>query len=532
MRAAKVIWLLVLTALIFRPVGAADLKTTTVPGGPTVQGGLESMADSAWDYTKARHLLFRAGFGGPLTEVEKLHAMGLRKAVEHLVDYRNQPDANVALPNLVIQDLEPAKFAQMTQAGRTKHLQTFDKKKVRNIQPVQTWWVSRMVQSPRPLEEKMVLFWHGLFATEQRTVRENRAMFLQNQLFRDHAVGNYGKLLMAIIQDPAMLRYLDNDANVKGKPNENLAREIMELFSMGEGQGYTEQDIKEAARALTGYSYNKQTLVPVFRSFMHDYETKTIFGQKGKWNGEDLVKLILKQPATPRFIARRLFTYFVHENPDEQTVDQLAKLLKDNNYELAPFLKTVFLSREFYSTRAMGTLIKSPAQFVAGTVRILEVKDTVPAILAHAMLTMNQELLEPPNVKGWDGGQAWLSTTAVFARNNFAGTLIAQGTPPVLKQPKAGKAIKVGKRPQALARGGDFVTALIDRKLTTPAEVVDYYTKVLLVVPLAEVRRSELISFLGQLPPTAQWNEQKATLNRKISELLVLIMSSPEYQLT
>ncbi len=533
MRAAKLLWLLIFTALILGPAGAADQAAPAPAGAAVNQGGLERLPDSAWDYVKARHLLFRAGFGGPPEEVEKFLGMGLNKAVDFLVDYRNQPDAAVKLP-WDLKDVDPAEFAKLSQKERTKLFPKFDKKAIKKgIEEVRQWWVKRMVQSPRPLEEKLVLFWHGLFAAEYRAVRDTRAIILQNQHFRDHAGGNYGKMLRGLLYDAAMLRYLDNDANVKGKPNENLAREIMELFSMGEGQGYTEQDIKEAARALTGYSYNKQTLEPLFRSLQHDYAVKTIFGQTGKWKGEDLIDLILKQPATARFIAKRLFTYFVHENPDDKIIDQLAKVLRDNNYELGPLLKTMFLSREFYTAKALGTQIKSPAQVVAGSVRILQAKDAPAGALAHAMLTMSQELFDPPNVKGWDGGQAWLSTTALFARNNFAATLISDGTRPVLKQGKIGKAVKISSRsPQALARVPDFVASLQEKKVDTAAGVVDHFAKALLVVPLADSRRLELLDYLGQLPPSAQWTEQKAEINRKIAELLVLIMSSPEFQLT
>lgn len=530
MRAANLLWLLVFTALILGPAGAADQAPSTVSA--VNSGGLEQLPDSAWDYAKARHLLFRAGFGGPPQEVDKLLKMGLSKAVDALVDYRNQPDAGVKLP-WELKEVDPVVFAKLSQKERHKLFPKFDKKAVKKgIEDVRQWWVTRMVQSPRPLEEKLVLFWHGLFAAEYRTVRDTRAILLQNQHFRDHAAGNYGQMLRGTLYDAAMLRYLDNDANVKGKPNENLAREIMELFSMGEGQGYTEQDIKEAARALTGYTYNKQTLEPIFRSLLHDYGPKTIFGQTGKWSGEDLIDLILKQPATARFISRRLFAYFVHEYPDDKTIDQLAQLLRDSKYELAPLLKAMFLSREFYSAKAMGTMIKSPAQVVVGSVRVLQAKDVPSGPLAHAMLTMNQELFDPPNVKGWDGGQAWLSTTALFARHNFAATLISGGTRPVLKQPKAGKALKFFKGPQALARVPDFVANLQEHKVETAPGVIDHFAKTLLVVPLPEARRTELLSYLGQLPPAAQWTEQKSELNRKIAELLVLIMSSPEYQLT
>ncbi|MCC6421150.1 MAG: DUF1800 domain-containing protein [Gemmataceae bacterium] len=528
MKTAKFLVFAAVTALMLQVAWAAD-QPGAAPGS-----GMAPLPDSAWNYDQARHLLFRAGFGGTPEEVARLHALGLRKAVDHLVDYRSQPDVQIPYP-AGLTTLAPAEFVKVSQIARPRMLKPFNKKGDKGlVHEVRQWWVRRMVQSPRPLEEKLVLFWHGHFATEYRTVRNSHAMFLQNQHFRDHAAGNFGQLLRGLLRDAAMLRYLDNDANTRNKPNENLAREIMELFSMGEGQGYTEKDIKEAARALTGYTFNKKSLMPRFDPALHDTGVKTIFGRTGKWNGEDLVRLILEQPATPRFLARKLFTYFVHEEPDEALVTQLAKILKDSKYELAPLLKAIFLSQEFYSTRSVGRQIKDPAQLVIGTVRTLQIQNTNPVVLAHAMLTMNQELFDPPNVKGWDGGQAWLNTTALFARNNFAATLIGQGTVPVPKQPKAGKPIKVGKKrlAQALANAPDLVQMLQANKIETAAGALDYFSKMLLAVPLAEKRRAEVLAHLGQLPPAARWPEQRTELNQRFREVLVLIMTAPEYQLT
>ncbi len=503
-------------------------------------GGLESLKplpDSAWDYAKARHLLFRAGFGGSPAEVDKLHAMGLHKAVDHLVNFHGQKDVDIALPTELVKELDLKALAKLDPKERQKIVQQARKNDFQYLQEVRQWWIKRMIDSPRPLEEKMVLFWHSIMASEYRTVRNSKAMFAQNKLFRDHAAATYAKLLHGVPRDPAMLRYLDNNKNVKGKPNENLAREILELFSMGESQGYTEKDIKEAARALTGYNYNPQkgqreigSWEFVFNENNHDKAPKTIFGKTGNWNGDTLVDLILEQPATSKFIAKRLFTYFVQEELEGPVIEQLAKVLKDSNYQLGPVLQTLFSSEYFYSPRVMGNLIKSPVQLVVGTLRTLGIREANPAQVAVAVKAMGQELFEPPNVKGWDGGKEWINSATLFSRQNFAVLMISrafEGLPKI--QPK----IQPRKDPPlgAVARL-DLIDFLQNKKLETPEAVVDYFTGALFLAPLADAKRSELVGFLGQLPPAAQWGNQRAEISRRVGSLLILMMSMPEYQLT
>ncbi|HJN13441.1 MAG TPA: DUF1800 domain-containing protein [Pirellulaceae bacterium] len=504
------------------------------------KGGLKPVSEDAWDYAKARHLLARAGFGGTPEEVEKLHAMGLRKAVDFLVDYQEQPAADIPLaiesPQPVKQvkldrkalaKLSPKERQKLIQEQR-KQTQQRRKNEQQQFAELRQWWMKRLVESPRPLEEKLVLFWHGHFATGYRTVKDTYAMYLQNELFRKHAAGSFGQLLRGIAHDPAMLRYLDNDKNVKARPNENLAREILELFSMGEGN-YSEEDIKEAARALTGYTFDRRSVEFMFRRQVHDDGEKTIFGKTGNWDGDKLVDLILEEPATARFIARKLFVFFVHEDVDEQTIEQLAGVLRENDYELAPLLKTMFLSEEFNGPKAMGTQIKSPVQLVVGVLRSLGVKQANYTALAAATQSMGQELLQPPNVKGWDGGSAWINTNTVFARHNFAAPLVIQNQ-------------KRGKKPVRSRGGGGQLTQRIDivgllekSQSGTPADVVDYLAKALLVTQLSEEKREELVNFLNDaepLPPSTQWKSQRAQVNAKLRALLVLMMSMPEYQLT
>jgi hypothetical protein len=478
--------------------------------GPGPGDALKPLDAGAWDFAKARHLLFRAGFGGPPAEVEKLRALGFATAVDFLVDYRSQPDVTFGPPDLPPREA-PAALAKLGPEEQQKAAQERRRNDQQLLTDVRHWWVRRMVESPRPLEEKMVLFWHGHFANEYRTVRDARALYQQNQLFRKFAVGNFGQLLHAIARDPAMLRYLDNDRNVKGRPNENLAREILELFSMGEGQGYTERDIKEAARALTGSTFDRATGRFRFAARQHDDSPKTIFGQTGNFDGDQLVDLILKQPATARFIARKLFVYFAHEQPDAATIERLAEAFRRSNYEVAPLLKAIFRAEEFYGPKAYAAQIKGPAQLVFGTVRTLPVRTAEPAALAQAMRAMGQDLFEPANVKGWDGGRTWVNSNTLFTRQNLTAALVRGG-------PAAPGLDLAGRVPAAQAR--------------TPAAVVDYLAGALFAAPPAADVRAELIGFLGELPPASAWAERRAQVNARLNALVVLMLSLPEYQLT
>jgi uncharacterized protein DUF1800 len=300
---------------------------------PASGQSLTPLADNTWDYVKARHLLFRAGFGGRPEEVERLHALGLRKAVDFLVDYKSQPDVALPPPEAPKDEVSETALSKLSPEDRQKAQQQKRRNDQLHFQAIRQWWVKRMVESPRPLEEKLVLFWHGHFATEFRTVRNSEAMLRQNQLFWEHAAGNYGKLLHGIVHDPAMLRYLDNNTNVKGKPNENLAREIMELFAMGVDQGYTQADIREAARALTGYTYDHHSGQFRYVAAQHDDGPKTIFGKCGNWTGtidaciqhaaaaEQPDPRTLKQLKVDRDRVDREIK-FILQNPGETELDQ------------------------------------------------------------------------------------------------------------------------------------------------------------------------------------------------------------------
>ena len=279
------------------------------------------------------------------------------------------------------------------------------------------WWANRMVATRRPLEEKMALFWHGHFATGDEKVQDYRKMLRQNELLRAKATGNFRDLLIAVSQDPAMLVSLDAGVNVKGAPNENFAREIMELFTMGVGN-YTEKDIQEAARAFTGWNY--KGLDFVVNPQQHDEGVKTVLGNSGNFDGVQVIDIILARQVTSEYIASKLYRYFVREEVTPAMREKLGKLLRDKHFEIAPFLETVFESRDFYSDTSVGTRIKSPVELTVSTYRKLGLTE-VPGIPDFNVLTvaMGQKLLNPPNVAGWTSGKSWITPGLLLVRGNF-----------------------------------------------------------------------------------------------------------------
>lgn len=467
--------------------------------------GLKPLAGIAWDYAKARHLLWRAGFGGTADEVTKLHAMGLHAAVTHLVDFQKLPEpacsVDIRLP-------EPATVFEnrLTEPARSKLGNERTSRRFQQLAQLRYWWLRRMVETQRPLEEKLALFWHGHFAVNFTKNENPHAMWRQNRLFRDYAAGKFGGLLRGIAQDPAMIAYLDNQVNFKGAGNENLGREILELFSMGEGQGYSEQDLREASRALTGYSYEHSTGLFKLIATRHDETPKTIFGRAGNWGGDDLVDMILQQPPTARFIATKLFHYFAHQNPAPETIDRLANVLRVTNYDLSAMLENLFLSEEFYSPTAMASHIKSPVELMIGTLRTLGATDIDYGAVDGALQTMGQTLFEPPNVKGWDGGRDWINTSRLLVRYNSVVGVADRGNV-------------------------DLAASLESKGLCASEPIVEHFAKSFLVMPLGDAKRAEIVRFLGQLPPQPEWAKQRDALNTKLRAALATLLSTPEYQL-
>jgi uncharacterized protein (DUF1800 family) len=379
-----------------------------------------------WSRARAVHLLNRAGFGGDPAAVSQLHQLGLARAVDSLLEFGKVAES-VTPPSWAKPDPElfqkVAKARMGTDEEKRKAQAELRRIQAGQMQELRGWWLARMRETGRPLQEKLVLFWHGHFATSVEKVRSPYYMWLQNETFRRHASGNWQAMLQAVSRDPAMVIWLDNQQNRRERPNENYARELMELFTLGEGH-YTEKDIQESARAFTGWGVNPRQQAYEFRARSHDDGEKTFFGQRGNWNGDDIVRIILDQPQAARFITGKLWTFFAGTKPSEEVLAGLGASLRAAKWEFAPVLREMFMSRAFHAREVMGTQVKSPVQLLVSTCKALDCELPPPASSSAAMRTLGQSLFEPPNVKGWDGGIAWVSTGSLFNRYNYSGALV------------------------------------------------------------------------------------------------------------
>ncbi len=470
-------------ALAAFALGIASLSALAAPAAPANwQDDLQPIASSDWSPERAAHLLERAGFGGTRAEVARLAAMSSRQAVQTLVRYGQTSNPLPPFEASGVHDpgLEP--FATSRPAATNQARDTGEALGVkvkpggnRRMQQVADrflywlrasrlethrfgyWWANRMMNTQRPLEEKMTLFWHGHFATSEEKVRDYRKMQKQNELFRAQATGNFRTLMIAVAQDPAMLAYLDAAVNVKGAPNENFAREIMELFTMGVGN-YSEQDIREAARAFTGWNY--AGLEFVVNPAQHDNADKNVLGRRGNFDGVQVIDILLAQPVTAEFIAAKVYRYFVREELSQPLQARLGELLRASNYEIAPLLETLFSSRDFYSDASVVTRIKPPVELVISTYRKMGLT-AVPGIPDFNDLTesLGQKLLFPPNVAGWANGKSWITPGLLFARGNFVYDTVFPPIDFVPTDRVPNSLYQIGPVADKLAAGQDTTTA-------------------------------------------------------------------------
>ncbi len=569
------------------------------------EGDLAPITASEWNYEHAAHLLERAGFGGTPEDVARLAALSPEDAVSFLIDWERVPNDRlrdfdhsdifragmIEVPRSRAQAVRDARrdgeaLGVMIKPGGSRPLQPVvnaffyilnaDRLEIRRLS---RWWGERMVLTERPLQEKLALFWHGHFATGNVKVRDYRKMLQQLELFHARGKGSLRDLLRGVATDPAMLVYLDAGQNVRGNPNENFAREILELFTLGPGN-YTEADIREAARAFTGWTHDPHTLSFVVNADQHDTDPKTFLGHTGNFDGYDIIDLILQQPATARFLAGKMYRYFVRDSGGEAVVDALANEYRESDYDTAGLLRTIFLSRDFYAPAAVGSLIKSPVQMVVSTYRKLGLAE-MPGVPDFHVTTerLGQRLFEPPNVAGWAGGRAWITSATLLDRGNFGRQLLfpdmfAFRSPDPLYSDtlvKVGAKIAAGAEiTQATVQGESMamemaasdeayntryaswhghseamrvvkptnddaahldVLALVDG-LETSEEVVDSLCQRLLRRPLAEADRLALVQFLDDELAGASLAEAASWIREPLRLLVHLVLSTPEYQLS
>jgi len=445
-------------------------KPEPVPGLDTERG-------------RIAHLLRRAGFGANEQELAQFTAMGVSAAVDYLVDFEKVDDS--ALEARV--------------SGTRLNLD--------NLVDIQRWWSLRMIYTRRPLQEKMVLFWHGLLTSGYSKVGRGPYMYEQNQTLRKLCVGPYGDLLKAIARDPAMLIWLDSQVNKKAAPNENFARELMELFSMGIGN-YTEGDVRESARAFTGWLLTQKKFY--FNSSQHDYGEKTFLGRRGNFDGDDIIDIIMEQPITAEFISRKLFSFFAYDDPSPDVVSRLAGVLRGTKFSIKEVVRQILTSPEFFSTKAYRARIKAPAELIAATVRTLNI-DTDGTGLPGFGDRMGQTLFNPFDVSGWPGGAEWINSNTLLQRLNFANTV-------------------------AIARSGTFQFNPFETtqrlSLSSVDQVIAHFSDLLLDGNLSDEEGSILKAF-GSVAdiPGGFSNRTSPVVDAKLRSLVYLILASPDYQL-
>ena len=367
---------------------------------------------------QARHLLGRVGFAPTQTEVDRLTGQSASKAVSSLIAQAQAANPQFSAPEFVAGPPPVAYRLLNTQEEKQAQRQ----QQLREGLEMKTWWMREMITSPTPLKERMTLFWHNHFATSQQKVNRSQAMWRQQQVLRADALGSFRTLLHNVAKDPAMLIYLDGANSRKEAPNENFAREVMELFTLGEathGGNYTEQDIKEAARAFTGWSVDQGDLAFKFRPAFHDDMPKTILRSTGNFDGDQALDILLDQPAAAHFVVGKLWREFVSPTPDEAQVARIAARFKASDYSIAAALNDVLMTDAFWAPANRGSLVKSPVDLVVGTVRQFNFAytDALPFALKTAQL--GQNLLVPPNVKGWPGQNDWITATTLLERKRF-----------------------------------------------------------------------------------------------------------------
>jgi len=395
-------------ASLRRPSGL--LARALVLLAPTVLALALARTAAAIPFDEARHLVSRTGFGVTEREITALKPLGYRAAVRRLIR-STRMQARTLPPAWAHEPFHAPRFRMMSPEERTR----FRKARRQRAIALRTWWYREMVTTPSPLTERMTLFWHNHFTSSDRKVRFPLLMYRQNVLLRRHALGNFRTLLHAIARDPAMVIYLDNRTNRAGKPNENFARELLELFTLGEGH-YTERDIRAAARAFTGWGFERRTGGFRYRPRWHDHGEKTFMGVTGELGGYEVIEIVLKNPRVAEHITEKLWRAFVNDRPDKAEIKRLAAIFRAADYEIAPLLEALLTSRAFRAKANRGVLIKSPVDLTVGTMRTFGLAPPKGRRIVAIGRRLGQDVFNPPNVKGWRGGTAWITADTLLLR--------------------------------------------------------------------------------------------------------------------
>jgi len=472
---------------------------------------------------KNQHLLWRSAFGPMAENTAELDTLSQKKLWEQLLKTSSQPPVKIN----VAQNLEDLLYNNMNGDLRKKGLSAEQRKMIRDqsrddIKNLNIRWLDEMINSEAQLREKMAFFWHGHFSS-----RVVNSYFQQEmlQVIRENALGNFKDLLRGVSKSASMLSFLNNQQNRKQHPNENFAREVMELFTLGRGN-YTENDVKEGARAFTGWGFNVKGEF-VFRANQHDDGSKTFLGRKGNFNGDEVIDILLEQKQTANFITQKIYKYFVNENADAAKVTWLSDRFYKNSYDIKKLLEDIFTSEWFYNEQNIGTRIKSPVELIVGIRRLLpmEMENDQAQLLFQRAL--GQVLFYPPNVAGWPGGKTWIDSSSLMLRMRIPQLITANEALDL--RPKADDDVNMGMMQNAAkglkeaARGG---TAKVDWPIIN---------KVFEKVPREQLQQKLMASVLqsknGMPAGTIAQYSNASSRENYIKSTIVNLMSTPEYQL-
>ncbi len=467
------------------------------------------MANSE-DIALMAHLMRRAGFGATRDEIEALVEQGYEETVEQLLHPEDQPP---------VDHHTLYRYHPITEVPGGA------------IGPGQANWLYHMVNTRQPLQEKMVLFWHHIFATGNSKVDNGNHLVEQAGMFREHGMGSYRELLVRLASNPAMIYWLDNNESHKRAPNENWGRELLELFSLGVGN-YTEKDVFECSRAFTGwtigakmprYPYGRHPWSFEYRPEDHDDTEKTFLGHTGRFNGEDVIDIILRQPACARFISRHLYNFFVADEPqvpawdieeprDPEAIRVLSEAFVEGGFEMKPVLRTLFNSDFFKSESVRYQKVRNPVEVVVGTLRMVEdMQGPDPRLEAIAKEPgyMGQDIMDPPSVEGWHTGKEWINSGSLVKRINFVADRVSDTELPGVRR-------IIGR----VASNGDVMSV---------EELIDRCLDIVGPLELSDSTRSELIAHTSEEGPVC-WSEDREGSERRVGETLALIAATREYQ--
>ncbi len=455
-----------------------------------------------------QHLYWRIGFGISSGHLKSARKLSKDQIIDQLF--------------LESKQYKPLQMNFEALIKKSKDLSREERKELRQLRnnkmnELNILWFNRMVSNEQVLREKITLFFHNHFAVRLRTPR---ACIHLNNIIRKHALGNFGDMLMEVSKSPAMLLFLNNRQNRKDHPNENFAREVMELFTLGRDKGYTETDIKEAARAFTGWNFNK-TGQFIFRKNHHDYGEKTFLGRTGNFTGEDIIKILLEEKQTARYLTTKIYSYLVNENVNQTHIEELTTLFYESNYNLETLLRAIIGSTWFYSLANIGVKIKSPIELMVGLSNPFKIEYKDPKVLLYLQRKLNQMLFFPPNVAGWTGGKTWIDNSTLMLRLKLASVTLNSGV------------IEWNDNediPENMMMRQQMMYRTIKSKLQKKVKATPNWEAFL--TTLEQKEKSALINFIIQpeLSKSAQALVNKID-SGETKNFVIELMSLPEYQL-